>query len=63
MHVADDEALAHVPAGQGVHVAAPAPEKVPGKHATQLAELVAPSVLEAVPAAQGVQLAWPLAVE
>ena len=61
--MADDEALAHVPAGQGVHVAAPAPEKVPGKHATQLAELVAPSVLEAVPAAQGVQLAWPLVVE
>ena len=50
-----------MPAGQSVQVAAPAAEKDPAGHATQLAALVAPSVLEAVPAAQGVQLAWPLA--
>jgi hypothetical protein len=63
VHVTVEGLLAYVPAGHSEQVAAPAPEKDPTGHATQLAALDAPSVFEAVPAAQGVQLAWPLATE
>ena len=61
VQVTVEELAAYVPAGHSAQVAAPAAEKDPAGQATQLAALVAPRVLEAVPAAHGVQLAWPLA--
>ena len=47
-------ALPNTPAGQRLQVAAPAAEKAPGGHCTQVALEAAPVAALAVPAGQGV---------
>jgi hypothetical protein len=49
-------ALPYTPAGQGLQAAAPAPEKKPREHGTQVALEDAPMAALAVPAGQGVAL-------
>ena len=49
-------ALPKTPAGQGLQVAAPSAEKVPGRHCTQSVKESAPVAALAVPAGQSVAL-------
>ena len=51
-------ALPNTPAGQRLQVAAPAAEKAPGGHCTQVALEAAPVAALAVPAGQGAQVSW-----